>query len=1545
MQNPKQLIEKIFNETGQSERDAENLANALTRLTGDLYTETERFIFELLQNADDIPNETGQVNVLFVILCEHFLILHNGKPFDSTNVDAISSISKSTKVNNSEQTGYKGIGFKSVFADSECVYINSGNFSFKFDRNDKRHKNLEKTPWQIKPIWIDKKEYPVEIQQYQQFFTFPVATAIYVGQAKIKEYKTKLEKLFQDPRLILFLRHVHRIDVIGLNIGLNIDISITKEKQGEKYKICRNNQTTYWLVQGFEFNVPKQIKDKMEGDKKIPDKLKLVERSKLTFAAQIIDNKLVAVNEEDSVLFTYLPTNVKEYKFPFLVNADFLTTANRQEIHHDNPWNIFLFANIAYYSLTWIAEVAKKTEYRNQVTNILPSKFSLNLAKSETFISFNQKFDQALELIAFIPSEQDNKLLTVNNSILDETEITKIIPVETVRTSFDSKRYFISNSLLNKTKLKNFGVKIFDVKSLGSFLKSIHYQNIVKSNPQLIFQVLAHLKTKNLSNRELLSIKFILDENSNLASPDLLYFQIIESEKEIKEILNFDIFYFIHPDIDEKLRQDQELFAWAKNNLRIKIFNGYEILKERINQAKYKPDVELSLDNCINYVRFIFKYYSQLNSEQCQKLNELQLIYRNPKDNKYYLDCACNFYLSDFYKPQYPTEEVANLIGIENFKFVIHNYCETTATVSNWKYFFLFIGVKDPNGLDIISNTIIPMITNNAINDTNTINITRYIFNVWKTLSLSNEDIESLHKLPLLTNNGLEVASQCNLSEFYTNEELEDISLLEVSLPNLISNKYYQEGDSIIEWKRFFTGVLGVSDLKGVDLIREKIYQVLNNPEIITSENAVDICRKIFTYRTYLTQEDFQKLRGLKLLVRNNNLELAKKCYLSNYYNPQQNLETFYEDTDFYQFVSSKYSEHESSNKEQWKEFFINIGVEEKVRFWIYNDKREIQFSTQFEKEYLGVIGLDSNEQKHFFQNFIYYPHYVYFNNFRFSQKIWRYINDNWDRLNLGQQSKVWRNNIPVEVISYFQVSVKHNYSIPCFDEKCHKSSEGIYSNRIRELVGDCYNVCICSLKEEVEDFIGVKRELNVESCLTILDDIAEKYTEHTNKHDRRLNQVFEHFLRCIIQGINEEDKEKIKTWINSGKLLTYDGKFRFINDLFYFSTSLKLPPKRNSSLVKFADSGVNCSQFETILDILKVKKITIEDMDINLDKSEIDNYLPGLIKARSIFIGILLTGKRDILIEEQIKEKVDNIRFYNPPKILMMCSLIDYKESLHNYYDKDNNSIYYVRKWNSIKNVNLGKHLLDALKLDKMKITEQLMLQLLDDEIEDIKEYLLENGYDIGDIPEEEKFTPPPENIQEPLNQKNISNNSIFVYSPGGTGENKEYWGEWGERKAKRMYKLLGYFAEKQSDYLALGYDFLCKDSKGKNIYSEVKTISYNNPIIRLKTSQWESLCSENRKDNYELVIVIHKGDTLIEIIRVSSVWATLKNILSKLNHQSISQANYQGTVEVILGLQKNQDGNANEILINWQRLFKSIQHSHVNIYPQGIPNVTKGS
>ncbi|MGL4499075.1 MAG: sacsin N-terminal ATP-binding-like domain-containing protein, partial [Planktothrix sp.] len=178
---PQDFIQNIFDTTGMSSRDAENLANSLTRLTGDLYTETERFIFELLQNADDLPTISGQVNVKFVILKNYLLVLHNGKPFDDKNVDAICSISKSTKSQDLEQTGYKGIGFKSVFSDSECVYINSGDFSFKFDRNSTKHQKPDQTPWQIKPIWVERDEYPDEIRVYSDFFESSVATALKVS--------------------------------------------------------------------------------------------------------------------------------------------------------------------------------------------------------------------------------------------------------------------------------------------------------------------------------------------------------------------------------------------------------------------------------------------------------------------------------------------------------------------------------------------------------------------------------------------------------------------------------------------------------------------------------------------------------------------------------------------------------------------------------------------------------------------------------------------------------------------------------------------------------------------------------------------------------------------------------------------------------------------------------------------------------------------------------------------------------------------------------------------------------------------------------------------------------------------------------------------------------------------------------------------------------------------------------------------------------------------------------------------------------------------
>ena len=212
--NKEKLIRKIFEETGSTSRDAKNISNALHAIMGDLYTETERFIFELLQNADDQPQEDSLVNVTLKTLTEDLLFLHSGKPFSEADVESISSIGDSTKKNDSEKTGYKGIGFKSVFSEAETVYINSGNFSFAFDKKSPVYSNeedMDAIPWQIKPIWEEKYRLPKEVQEESLFFSAPVGIALNVESQNILRYDKIITTLLSEPRFAIFLRNIGNI--------------------------------------------------------------------------------------------------------------------------------------------------------------------------------------------------------------------------------------------------------------------------------------------------------------------------------------------------------------------------------------------------------------------------------------------------------------------------------------------------------------------------------------------------------------------------------------------------------------------------------------------------------------------------------------------------------------------------------------------------------------------------------------------------------------------------------------------------------------------------------------------------------------------------------------------------------------------------------------------------------------------------------------------------------------------------------------------------------------------------------------------------------------------------------------------------------------------------------------------------------------------------------------------------------------------------------------------------------------------------------------
>lgn len=124
-------------------------------LAKNLYTSNARFVFELLQNAEDNhytrAREQGQrPYISFDVFHDRLVIDCNEDGFTQSNLRAICDVGKSSKTGAQGYVGEKGIGFKSVFMAAWKVHIQSGDYSFYF-----KHHNGDSGLGMISPAWQD----------------------------------------------------------------------------------------------------------------------------------------------------------------------------------------------------------------------------------------------------------------------------------------------------------------------------------------------------------------------------------------------------------------------------------------------------------------------------------------------------------------------------------------------------------------------------------------------------------------------------------------------------------------------------------------------------------------------------------------------------------------------------------------------------------------------------------------------------------------------------------------------------------------------------------------------------------------------------------------------------------------------------------------------------------------------------------------------------------------------------------------------------------------------------------------------------------------------------------------------------------------------------------------------------------------------------------------------------------------------------------------------------------------------------------------------
>lgn len=523
---PREFIKKWFSRKGENPGDAATIASQLRLNELELYTQTERFIFELLQNADDMPIEGKKVNVKMELLDDYFLFLHDGKFFDRNDVRAIADAAQSTKSNDKTKTGYKGIGFKSVFTDSTRVFIKSFDYSFKFDKlhpvyqdfwqlynsyvnesseakreeikreytgREAEFTQIERIPWQIKPIWVERSDFPDILKNSDFWSNQNVAIALEIGQVTFveKQYEQKIGNLLCEPRFLLFLRNITSVSykhddyvtTLALersNAQFNILLNNTQHSAYTKWEAEIEISNESFTNAGLQFQKRalqegkyEFIADDGQQIKNIPEKLSILDRTTLTFAAHIQVNTIQRIAEEKAILFNYLPTSDKRFRFPFLVNGDFVTKTDREFILHENVWNQYLFFHIGYQHVVWLSRLSQISKFQSSYLNLLVKelKDDTHQAEGEINGALNRGIVKAIAELSFIRTESGQSELCTN-IILDDTGLAKALGSSLfytlTRTSKKLPEPKIKASILRRDFL---GIERFEVEGLMDLLK------------------------------------------------------------------------------------------------------------------------------------------------------------------------------------------------------------------------------------------------------------------------------------------------------------------------------------------------------------------------------------------------------------------------------------------------------------------------------------------------------------------------------------------------------------------------------------------------------------------------------------------------------------------------------------------------------------------------------------------------------------------------------------------------------------------------------------------------------------------------------------------------------------------------------------------------------------------------------------------------------------------------------------------------------------------------------------------------------------------
>ncbi|KAK3684086.1 hypothetical protein B0T22DRAFT_385008 [Podospora appendiculata] len=354
------------------------IASYVTTLARNLYTSNARFVFELLQNAEDslytkarARSEVRQVS--FSLYRDRLVVEHNEDGFISENLTAICNAGKSSKTGARGYIGEKGIGFKSVFMAAYRAHIQSGDFSFYF-----QHRNGDSGMGMITPVWVNDDD-----EDLGDRLTRMTLLLHQDGTpAEIERRYQTIRKQFEEVHatILLFMKNIQQINIAfhddddgaGTHIirysverETNAIVKATKStfQDGEEHAEERYYHKTEHEVTGLAKHDNRTYSEQEEATG-------AYSKGEVVLAFPLDDDHAPVL--ENQHIFAFLP--VREMAFKFLIQADFVTQANRQDIVTTSARNEGLAHGIADAFIKGVLQLCEHETLQYQWMRYLPSE-------------------------------------------------------------------------------------------------------------------------------------------------------------------------------------------------------------------------------------------------------------------------------------------------------------------------------------------------------------------------------------------------------------------------------------------------------------------------------------------------------------------------------------------------------------------------------------------------------------------------------------------------------------------------------------------------------------------------------------------------------------------------------------------------------------------------------------------------------------------------------------------------------------------------------------------------------------------------------------------------------------------------------------------------------------------------------------------------------------------------------------------------------------------------------------------------------------------